>query len=481
MSNKTEMKRSERAFFALADIYGGGGQALIGVLYPLFFLTEIIGLSPARAGTVVLISEIWDAISDPIMGVLCDNTRTKIGRRRPYILGGGILLMVAFALTFLPVGFDSEVKKFVYCTITYLFYNTISTVINVSYSSMSAEISNNSAERDKANVLRLVVSTIGTAACTLLPSIFTGMYDKGQIDLTTLYLIIGVGFGIFFAIPVILCAIFVKERVEPPKEMTKFNIVEFISPLKNRSFRQLLGMYLGQAVCMEVFSAGVIMFAKYVATARNAEGEVIKGSSTVFLGIFIAVQLLAFPIINKLIKKVDVNRIYSFGLPLSVAAMFCFGIFGSHLYVAYAAVFFVAIGFAGAQLTSWIMFPHTVDAGELVTGKRQSGGYSALMTFARKSGAALVIYIFGWVLELTGYQENAATQTVSAQNGIKYVMAISCIVFMTFGFVMAKRYVLTREKNEKIQKYLAIKRAGGINDLSADEEKEYLDLKKSLT
>ena len=481
MSNKTEMKRSERAFFALADIYGGGGQALIGVIYPLFFLTEIIGLSSVRAGTVVLISEIWDAISDPLMGVFCDNTRTKMGRRRPYILGGGILLMVAFALTFLPVSFESETNKFIYCTVTYLFYNTISTVINVSYSSMSAEISNNSAERDKANVLRLVVSTIGTAACTLLPSIFTGMYDKGQIDLTTLYLIIGVGFGIFFAVPVILCAIFVKERVEPPKEMTKFNIVEFISPLKNRSFRQLLGMYLGQAVCMEVFSAGVIIFAKYVTTARNAEGEIIKGSSTVFLGIFIAVQLLAFPIINKLIKTVDVNRIYSFGLPLSIAAMVCFGLFGSQLYVAYAMVFFVALGFAGAQLTSWIMFPHTVDAGELVTGRRQSGSYSALMTFARKSGAALVIYIFGWVLELTGYKEQDVVQTVSAQNGIKYVMAISCIIFMTFGFIMAKKYVLSKEKNEKVQKYLALQRENAIASLDNAEKDEYDALKKSLS
>lgn len=467
------MKKSERAFFALADLYGGGGQALIGVIYPLFFLTTIIKLSPVLAGTVVLISEIWDAISDPIMGILCDNTRTKMGRRRPYILVGGILLVVAFALAFLPVNFESETKRFIWCTVTYLFYNTISTVINVSYSSLSAETSTISSERDKANVLRLVVSTIGTAACTLLPSIFTGMYDKGQIDLTTLYLIIGIGFGIFFAVPVILCAIFVKERVEPPKEMTKFDLREFISPLKNRSFRQLLGMYIGQAVCMDIFSAGILLFAKYVTNP--------KGSSTVFLGIFIAVQLLAFPLINMLIKKLNVNLIYAFGLPHAITALIYFGIFGSNLYVAYVCVFLLAIGFAGAQLTSWIMFPHTVDAGELITGKRQSGSYSALMTFARKSGSALVIYIFGWVLELTGYVEDAEVQVLSAQNGIKYVMAISCIIFMLFGFIMATRYVLSQEKNKKVQKYLAIKREGGLNTLNDEDKAEYDELIKSLS
>ena len=467
------MRRGERTFFALADIYGGGGQALIGVIYPLFFLMEIIGLSPMLAGLVVLISEIWDAISDPIMGIICDNTRTKMGRRRPYIFAGGILLIAAFALTFLPVGFDSEIKKFIYCTVTYLFYNTISTVINVSYSSMSAEISTVSEERDRANVLRLIVSTVGTAVCTIVPTIFTGMYDKGQINLTTLYLIIGVGFGIFFALPVILCAIFVRERVEPPKEKTKLDIREFVAPLKVKSFRHLLGMYVGQAICMEVFSAGIILFAKYVTKPA--------GSSTVFLGIFIAVQLLAFPLINKLIKIVDVNVIYRFGLPLSVAALVCFGIFGANLYAAYASVFFVAVGFAGAQLTSWIMFPHVVDAGELVGGKRLSGGCSALMTFARKTGAALVVNVFTLVLQLTGYKEDLDVQPISAQNGIKYVMAITCIVFMVLGFIMSKKYVLSREKNKQVQKYLSLKREGKLGELTAEQSEELEALVRSIS
>ena len=474
MSKETKtMKKSERAFFALADLYGGGGQAMIGVIYPLFFLIEIVKLSPYLAGLVVLISELWDAISDPLMGVICDNTRTKMGRRRPYILVGGVLLVAAFALTFLPVGFESEMRRFLYCTVTYLFYNTVSTIINVSYSSMSAEISTVSAERDSANVLRLVVSTVGTASCTILPTVFTGMYDKGQITLTTLYLIIGIGFGIFFALPVILCAIFVKERVEIPESKTRFNARELLIPLKIKPFRQLLGMYIAQAICMEVFSAGIIIFAKHVTTP--------KGSSTIFLGIFIAIQLCAFPMINRLIKRYDINLIYRYGLPLSVVALLCFGIFGSNLYVAYASVLFIAIGFAGAQLTSWIMFPHTVDAGELLTEKRLSGGCSALMTFARKTGAAIVVNIFTAVLTLTGYNADLEVQPKAAQNGIKYVMAFTCMAFMIFGFIMAKRYVLSKAKNEKVQKYLAIQRQGALDKMSEEETAEYSALVKSLS
>ena len=466
------MKKGEKGFFAFADFYGGGGQALIGVIY-FFFLTNVIGLAPALAGVVTLISEIWDAISDPLMGVLSDNAKTKMGRRRPFILTGGCLLAVAFALIFLPVSGMSQVWKFVYCAATYLLYNTVSTMINVSYSSMSAEISANSEERDGANVLRLVVSTASAAVCTLLPSLVLDAYNGGKIDAVAFYLIVGVGFGVLFAVPVILCAIFVEERVEVPEIKRSFNITEIVEPLKNRPFRQLVGMYLGQALCMDVFSTGVAMFATYVTKP--------KGSVTVFLGIFIAVQLCAFPLVNKLIKKVNVNQIYGFGLPLSVVALIAFAIFGSNLYVAYICVFFVALGFAGAQLTSWIMFPHTVDAGELITGKRQSGSYSATMTFARKSSSALVIFLFSMVLQFTGYDEQLTVQPVAAQNGIKYVMAFTCIIFMALGFVMAKKYVLSKDKNSQVQKYLAISREGRLGELTADEANELETLKKTLS
>ena len=473
MTNKPTgtMKRGEKGFFALADFYGGGGQALIGVLY-LVFLTDFVKLNPFLAGIVVLISEIWDAISDPLMGTISDNTKTRFGRRRPYIFAGGCLLAVAFALIFMPIGGENQTVKFIYCAATYLFYNTISTMINVSYSSMSAEISAVSEERDSANVLRLVVSTASAAVCTLLPSMVIDAYNTGKIDINTFYLIVGIGFGILFAVPVILCAIFVEERVETSVENKKFSIKEVIEPLGNRPFRNLVGMYLGQALCMDVFSAGVVYFAKHVTTP--------KGSSTVFLGIFIAVQLLAFPVINKLIKTIDVNRIYRFGLPLSIVALVALAIFGSNLYVAYACVFFVALGFAGAQLTSWIMFPHAVDSGELLTGKRQSGGCSAIMTFARKSSSALVIFVFSFVLELTGYDAELLTQPDSAKLGIKYVMSFACIVFMIFGFIMAKRYVLTKEKNAKIEKYLGMQREGRLGELTDDEAIELETLKASL-
>lgn len=467
-----KISKKEKAFFAAADFYGGGGQALIGVLY-LVFLMEVLGLRPALASLIVTICEIWDAFTDPLMGKIGDNFRSKWGRRKPFIVLGGFLLIIAFSLLFMPIsGVQNQFMLFGIALLINIFYNTISTIILVSYNSLSAEISKDPVERDKANILRLIVSTVATALCTLVPTLVWDMYSNGKIQVSVFYIIVGILFGVLFGLPVILCGIFCKERTEIPVEKVKFNFKDFVDPLKIKPFRQLLLMYLGQAICMDIFSAGIALFARYVTTP--------KGSSTIFLGIFIAVQLMAFPIINKLVKKTDTNKIYGFGLPLAIVAMTVFAIFGQHLFVGYACVFFVAVGFAGAQLTSWIMYPHTVDAGELILKKRNSGSYSAIMTFARKLSTSIAVAIFGVVLELTGYIEKADVQTDSAKLGIKLVMSITCIIFMIVGYLMSRKYVLSKSIEAQVDKFVNIQRENNLEEMSEEGQLEYNELLKIL-
>lgn len=91
----------EKLIFCAGDLSGGGGQSIASVLY-LIFLTNIVGLNPGWAGTVLMLSKMWDAVSAPLMGMISDNTRSPMGRRRPYILAGGILLLPAMALMGIP-------------------------------------------------------------------------------------------------------------------------------------------------------------------------------------------------------------------------------------------------------------------------------------------------------------------------------------------------------------------------------------------
>ena len=98
--------------YGVGDIFGGGSVTIISFYY-LIFLTDVVRINPALAGTVILISKIYDAITDPFEGVLSDRTRTRLGRRRPYLLAGIPLVFISFAALFYPINFDEELQRFV--------------------------------------------------------------------------------------------------------------------------------------------------------------------------------------------------------------------------------------------------------------------------------------------------------------------------------------------------------------------------------
>jgi len=472
-----QMKKKEKLIFAWGDVFGGGAQALIGVLY-LIFLTDVIGINPAIAATAILISKIWDAVSDPLMGVISDNTRTKMGRRRPFILGGGFLIIVAFALMWLPIGgWQSDTAKVVFAISTYLFYSTVSTIIAVPYSSLSAEITTNVKERNNVNVIRLVVSTVATAVCTLLPSMILEVYKAGTIGISTFYLVVGIGFGLFFALPLILIGFFTIERVVVPIEKSKFEVKTFVKPLKVKAFRGLVYMYLCQSISMDILSAGIIYYALYV----------VKGSPTIFLGTFIGVQLLMFPIINKLVNVIDKKKIYYFGLPIAVVGFIFVGLYPADWPIigAYLLTAVTAFGFAGAQLMSWIIFPDAVDAGELKLNERPTGSFSGIMTFIRKTSSAIAIQIFGIMLYISGYispteTNQLPTQPDGALLGIRLAMSLSFVLLMTVGYFVAKKFVLTNDRSLKVRKFLQIRLETGLDGLSAEDQKELDQLQSEI-
>jgi GPH family glycoside/pentoside/hexuronide:cation symporter/oligogalacturonide transporter len=451
--NFSPMKKHEPILFAWGDVFGGGAQALIGVLY-MIFMTDVVGLSPAIAGTAVLLSKGWDAITDPMMGVISDNTRSKWGRRRPYILFGGVLLVAAFLLLWFPASSFPPIAKAIYAVGVYVFYSTVSTIIAVPYSSLSAELTTDIQERNRVNILRLVVSTVATAVCTLVPSMILEAYQAGSISLTAFYLIIGAGFGVFFALPLVLIGLFTKERVKLPEEKSAFDVQRFVKPLKVRAFRGLVGMYLCQSIAMDILAAGILYYSKYVA----------RGSSTIFLGIFIGVQLFMFPVINVLVNKVDKKKIYYFGLPLAVVSFALVGLYPSAWPVAgaYALTALTAIGFAGAQLMSWIIFPDVIDVAELKDGERATGSFSGIMTFIRKASSAIAIQIFGLMLAFSGYIQPAdptifQPQPAGAILGIRIAMSGSFVILMTVGYFLARRFPLTNQDSAQVRTLLKAK------------------------
>jgi GPH family glycoside/pentoside/hexuronide:cation symporter/oligogalacturonide transporter len=416
----------------------------------MFFLTEIIGISIGWAGTIVMVSKIWDAINDPLMGRISDNTRTKIGRRRPFILIGGILLIPAMALLWLPTAISEEYGKVIYVLITYLFYFTINTVIMVPYLSMSTEVTTDFDERNKLNLLRLIFSLAATAVCTLVPTFLLDSVKKGNMEYLTFYFIIVLAFGIIFAIPQVLIGLFVKERVKYDEAKSKVTFKDFTEPLKVKSFRKLVILYICQALALDITSTIVLYFSTYVLTAL---------SPTVFLGLFLGIQLIMNPVLQLLVKKVSKTKIYAFGLPLTIVCSILIAIYPSFfpIWGIYIIVALTAIGFSGAQLMSWIMFPDVVDIITLGNKKRNTGIYSGVMTFLRTASSALAMGIVGWVLELSGFivrdlKDENLFQPDSAKLGIRLLFILAFGVLSTISYFVAKNFKLSPELSKSVKR-----------------------------
>ncbi|MGO1833110.1 MAG: MFS transporter [Actinomycetaceae bacterium] len=438
-----EPGRGERLAFASGDIFVGGATSLISVLY-LIFLTDVVGLRPGLAGSVVLVAKVWDAVNDPLMGALSDRARTRLGRRRPFMLVGCILLIPAMSIFWMPeVPPTSQAGMFAWAAGSYVLYATVQTIIAVPYSSLSTEIATDYDVRNRTNTLRLLLSTVSSAACTLLAGALFESYRSGAIGLETLYLSVVAGFGGIFVLTVLLSATCARERTPLPASHDRLTVRAFVAPLRTGSFRRLLGMYLSHSLALDVITTSLLYYTLYVVTGA---------SSQVVLGTFIAVNVVAYPIVTWLVGRADKRAIYRTLLPLGML-----GAVGVALYPAvwptaglYAVAAVVAIGMSGAQLMPWVMFGDVLDDAERATGRRNAGSFTGVMTFTRGLASAVVVQVIGLVLEVTGYVAPVAgeelAQSAGTQTGIRLIIGIGVVAMLTTGWLVSRGYPIGREQ-----------------------------------
>jgi Na+/melibiose symporter-like transporter len=326
--------------------------------------------------------------------------------------------------------------------------------------------------------MRLVFSLASTALCTLLPSLLFEDSIKRNLPFTGTYFMLVFGFGALFAVPVIITALKVKERVPYEDKRSIVSFEAFAKPFQVRSFRKLRQLYLAQAVTLDMVSAVVMYYSLYV----------VKGmSTTVFLGAFLGVQLIMFPFFSRLVGRVGKTKIYRFGLPLAIAGSLCIAIYpaGWTVLGIYGITVLTALGFAGAQAMSWIIFPDVVDITEMGLKERITGSLSGVMAFVRTISTAVATFLIGNMLSITGFVLPSDDVPVPAQPqaaifGIRLIMFLPFALLMGYAWFKAKSFQLTPQISQRIKYFNEKLHNGELDRLSGTEQAEYEALKKEF-
>lgn len=484
----------EKVAYGFGGLMDGGGVALMSCIM-LKYMTNALGIAIGVASTIMMISKAWDAISDPLMGVISDGTRSKFGRRKPFMVVGGFFLIAAIFLLFMPINeFGlSTTSKVIYILIMYLLWNTCSTITQVPYTSMSSDISRDFRERNNANTVKLVFTAVASGLAYVIPLLLLEAYiDPAnsfipQISGTQFWLITAGVFGALFGGGLIYCGLMVKERVKRPENQAKgkFNAKTYIEPFKNKSFRWHIGMYVSAFMCMDIIAALASFYA--IDVWRGATLFGMEFSSMFIVAPIMVAAVIAFPIIRIVMDKKSKQFAFRMGLPLYIISGIMLAIMSPSwtpsILVPIVAML-MGFGFGGAQMMPWIIFPDTIDIAELKTGNRPTGNYSGIMTLVRKLAGAFGVWIVGLILEAAHYVESENDVSIIQEPNvlltIRLLLGGAIVILISFAMFASLKYKVNNKKLTRIRYFVERKKAGTLSSMTDEEKTERLALAKEL-
>ena len=402
------MKLSFRSKF----FYGGGDFAInimwqLTVFYLIFFYTDIFGLSPANAGLVFFIAKIWDAITDPIMGYIADNTSTRWGKFRPYILFGSVPALIMIVLCFTSPDL-SQSGKFYWALFTYITFTTLYTVIAIPVGSLIPAMTQDRDERTSLASFRFLGASSGSIAVAVLTLPLVGLFSSPQYGFPIVIACLAF-FGAIFAF---LCFYNTKEIYSKPYEKN-IGFKEIIKMIfTNFPLHFVILALLTTWVANNTKQLTTIYFVKY---NLNLEAYF----SPILLGVILQIMFGAY--LTNLIKhRFEKKSLFMIGTFLYVITdLIVYFITGYENFWLLAFVTsFGFIGFGMAGVMAWSMIADTVEYGEWKSGFRAEGLLNAAHVFVFKLSVGVSAWLAGFVLETTNYVANAPIQNQETLEGL---------------------------------------------------------------
>lgn len=454
------MTTDERRPWLYRAIYGSGewNGAITSTTRSLFlnyFLVSVVGLNIGSVGRILFIGRIWDAINDPLVGVVSDRFQSRMGRRRPLMLGAALPMAVSFALLWWRPGFLGESGLVAYFLVLSIVLDTALTVFSVPHTALLAELTNDYEDRISFTVWRNLFFLLGAlvvaATFKLAAEDLFGRMGP-EPDVLKGYLYAGWIFGATLLIAPLLVVAVIRENpnLVRPTERNPFRL--FVQAFANQPFRALSTAYFLAFSGLEIVVVTFVWFLNIVLQVKSPWDSAITG-------ILLASALFALPLVNLLVRRVGKKKAYIIVSLVWSAFMPVIALLpGGDLRIL-IPVFIVAGTIYSAGITvPWTMLPDVMEYDELHTGVRSEGLFASYMVFFRKLGSAAVTLIANFILGQVGFVEGTyvtgAAQPATVVTTLRLLFGVAPVILILTSLIWIRRYPITKEYHEELKRQL---------------------------
>lgn len=443
MNRSSKLGFSTKAFYGSGEVVSVMAVTMIG-LYFMFYLTDVVGISPIVAGAIFMVGRMWDALIDPAMGMISDRTRSRYGRRRPYFLIAALPIGVLFFFLWFPFASADPFMTTVYYALVYVLFMTAVTIFHVPYLSLIAEASTDYDERTSINNYRIFFQLFFGLVAATVPKMIADSYADPHEG----YMMMGLSVAVIIMLLPLLLFKKTKERpLVQSKSPQSITFRAFFSVFKNRYFRYLLFIYVGAYAAANVVEGFVIYYMK---NWLNREFDM-----PILFVTVIGVGIVSLPFWSMLSTRIGKKQTLLIGLVIWAVAQLAFFLVTpvSPTWLVYVIGAFVGLGYGVAHVIPWAMLPDVIDMEELETGEKREGLYAGVMTFFMKLTNSIAIFFIGVLLQLAQYDAQATLSDGTLQT-IRSIMALAPTLFVVIGIVATLVYPLTRQKHADVRKQL---------------------------
>jgi GPH family glycoside/pentoside/hexuronide:cation symporter len=436
-------------------MYGSGdlGFSLTSTIvaaYFAIFLTDVVGVRPAVAGIAIGVGKLWDWVNDPVFGYISDHTRTRWGRRRPYLLFGAIPFAIAFTLMWWKPPLPNDAALVLYYAFVYVLYEAAATMIYMPYFALTPELTSDYDERTSITSVRAFFSIFGSLVAFTIPlSIIGGFSPENAQNV----LIMGFTFAVISTIPLFFVFFGTRERPEFMHQEQPKLFEALKASFKNRPFIFSAVIFLFTWLSIDILQTMMLYFIKH--------GVDQEPNSDLIMGTIFIIGIFALPLWTWTSRKLNKRLAYIIGMVFFAAVLLILISLTPYtpLAIILGLCVLAGIGVSAAHVIPWSMIPDAIEFGELHTGKRYEGTFYSLISLSQKIASSIAIPLALLMLDVTGYIPNSSQQPASAVTGIRLLVGPVPAVLLSVGILFAILYPLGRERYTQIALELEERRA----------------------